>query len=432
MLALPLRHFLDSLAALFPALPAPLLDLLASLSAGPAAAVAATNYLAAIPALSSLHELPDAGIAADPSAGPAGVVTAGELPLPGSKALTLPEGVGGEVLVVPAGALAPEAPRVWAFDPGAQQDGLVLVRGRRPLAHGDALALLLCRSFEALAAARGGGGQVAAAALHELHAALGFFAAVCRGDPATAADLLHIQVPAAEGLGQRGNDRAPDLLGLASQGAAALIQAHPVPSATLAHCFAVCAALAPSCPGRVLEELLGVLGVTPLALSLAAAASPAVGEMLQDVPPLRRLLLEEAAAGGYQATQALLQLLAALLQAGCPSPALAALVSFVVQRVAPELTHRRFAQRAQRWKLATACLNVVRHALLAAPSLPSGQRPAGVVADGSEEESSAPARAVAAVLRFDAGAASCLFPLLPPDAAKLEVGAVCTLVESVF
>jgi hypothetical protein len=417
LLHAPVRHFLDGAAALFPALPAPLLAALTALTAGPAAAAAANAYLAALPALTSLHLLPDDALASDPDR-PEGLVAARELAVPGCAPLTLPEGAAGRAVPLPEGAAAE---RVWTARPSADPDSLLAVRWALPLSHGDAHQLQLCRAFAAMAAARGGGpgGAAAApAALLELQAALALFAALCRNDAATAADLLHVQVPPAEG-DAHGRPAAGggglDLLSLATQAAAALAALDPLPAAAVGHCFTICAALAPIAPGRVLAEMLSAAGVTPLALSMAAAAGGGGGG-LPEVPLLQQLAAAEAQQGAFPATQAALAAVVALLQAAAPAPALAVLVSHVVQRVMPALPQWRFAARAQRWRLTSACLNVVRHALLAAPCQPAA------AGGGDLTPGEGPlAAAVSTVLRLDAGAAACLFPLLPPDAATLEV-----------
>lgn len=421
VLHLPIYHFMQGLGALFPALPTPLLHILTALTAGPDAAAASNSYLAQLPALTCLHQLPDPAITEDAN-GAGTAVTDQELPLPGSTALTLPAGAVGEVLPCPDGAAAV----AWTCPPEVDPACLQLVRWRVPLAEGTAHWVQLCRAFEALSIARSAAAApaTAAAALAELQAALGFFAAVCRSDPATGADLLHVEVPAGDaafggydGVGGAGAVRGPDLLRLATQGAAALVELDPLPDSAvdaLASCMAICTSLAATMPGRVLEEVLQALGVSPLELSMASA--PASLTSAVDIPLLRRLLAAEAARGAYAATHALLHLVLVLLQAGAPSPATSVLLSFVLQRIMPELPQWRFTARHQRWRLTTTCLHIVRQALLAAP--PGA---AGAAGEAGGEAAGTLGAAVSAVLKYDAAMAGCLLSLLPPDAATLEV-----------
>lgn len=72
-------------------------------------------------------------------------------------------------------------------------------------------------------------------------------------------------------------------------------------------CFAICAALAEGIPGRVVEELLSLCGISP-ALAAAAGAGQAA-----ELPLLGRVLAAEGAAGRYPATQAFLRLLTSLV-----------------------------------------------------------------------------------------------------------------------
>ena len=95
------------------------------------------------------------------------------------------------------------------------------------------------------------------------------------------------------------------------------------------------------------------------------------------------------------------------------------LVSFILHRILAEHRSWRYARRAERWRLAATALRVVRHALLAAPSLPGGahggQGPGGYPGGGGV------AAAAASVLRLEVGMASCLLTALPPHASVLEV-----------
>jgi hypothetical protein len=70
----------------------------------------------------------------------------------------------------------------------------------------------------------------AAAALDELAAALGLLAACCVGDPQTALQLLHVEVPVG---GAEGGQRGPDLLSLACRAAAVLAQLAQPPTGAI-------------------------------------------------------------------------------------------------------------------------------------------------------------------------------------------------------
>ena len=188
----PLRHYLSELRALYPALPGPLLGLLEALAGSPAAAADANAYLAGLPALTCLHALGEPGIAQDANA-EGQVVVEAPLPLPGARALTLPAGGVGEVLLLPEGLdpgpaswrTAAVASGLWAVASGPalpDPEQAMLVRWRLPLSEGTGLWVLLCRGFEALEAL-GGGGARARAALAELTASLHLLAAICSHDP---------------------------------------------------------------------------------------------------------------------------------------------------------------------------------------------------------------------------------------------------------
>lgn len=69
----------------------------------------------------------------------------------------------------------------------------------------------------------------------------------------------------------------------------------------------ICAALAEGIPGRVVQELLSLCGISP-AHAAAAAAGQAV-----EVPLLSRLVAAEGATGRYPGTQAFLRLLTTLV-----------------------------------------------------------------------------------------------------------------------
>lgn len=396
----PIRHFLDGLAELFPALPVPMLRLLKALATGQSAAAHANAYLANMARLCSLHTLPDSAIAAYPNDSGA-IVTEHALLMPGAPTLSIPAGVVGEILELP-----PEAPGGWTSGPEHVTDSQHLIKWRLSVPEGTAQWVLLCRSFGALRAVQT---WRSAAALAELDAALGLLAALCAGDAGTALDLLHVEAPAGEGAGAEGV-RGADALVLASQTVAVLAEAiaqqqfdDPGPaSSALAHALKLCMAYASAAPGRVGQELCSALGVSPLNTSLATLVPGGT----QEPALLRAFIMGEGAGRQYAATQALLQLLSALVQAACPTPSLAALVAFVLQRVMPEMHHWRFDDWTERWRLATLCLTLTRHVLLLASSEGSSASPVAAV--------------VTSVLQTDAGAAACLLPLAPPEASALE------------
>jgi len=388
----------------------------------PEAAAAANGYLAGLHRLTCLHSLPDPSIGASADSEDFGVVIAEHaLPLPGASALTLPAGIAGDIIEFPRSQQFPRGGD-WTAGPHASIESLHMIRWRLTVPEGTAQWVLLCRALEALSAVQGTETDAAAAALDDLDAALGFFAAVCAGDSGTALQLLHVEAPTSAESGARGQDilllagHAVTVLSSAlsstplgnDHGAGRCHAAHASAN-TLAHAFRLLAAFAPNVPGRVADELVRALGITPLAISFAAQVP---GAAAQDTSSLLHAIVSaEGSAGRYPATLVLLQLLSTLLQAGRPSPALAPLVTFVTQRVMPELQLWKFENKAERWHLAAACLSVTRHALLAdanASGSPSGRS----VAAG-----------VALTLQTDAGASACLLPLLPPEASVLEIAA---------
>lgn len=450
----PISHFLDSLADLFPAYPLPMLRLLTALAAGtgPSAAAAAYFYLNSNTTLTWLHELPHPAISVHPG-DPTAVLTTDEIDLPGADGLTLYTNVTGDVLPIDPETGVCAAWPVWAPGADPTSGALHAVRWRLPSEADTRPWALLCRAFDALRTVQpqlSNGSALAGvnsnppaavhtqlmlshpstntnthtntttvAALLELEATLGFLAALCCGDPgSTAIHVLRFEAPAIGVMAMETDveDCGRDVIALACQTITALASAPLYPSTsptTLTHCFKLCSAFTPAASGRVADQLLGALGITPLDMSMAARASGSP----PDAPVLRQLLAAEGALGRYPATHALLNLLISLLQAACPAPSLATLVSFVVQRIAPELNHWRFEDQAERWQLAERCLTVMRQALIAAPCDLVAAAASGGAADG---ECGPIAGAVIAVLQSESGTAACLLPLLPPDASALE------------
>ncbi|KAL4443613.1 hypothetical protein ABPG75_011350 [Micractinium tetrahymenae] len=415
----PLRHFLDDLRGLYPALPAPLYTMLAALSATSDSAASANAYLAQLPSLACLHVLPDPAIEQDCNED-GDVYTQHPVALPGARALTLPQGVLGEVSDLPEGLSSTDA--LWTLPAGEDIEHVQLVKWRLALPDGVGQWILLCRMAEALAliqqappgSAAPGSAAAAhtAAALEELSCALQLLAAFCSRDPQTALELLHVELPAG---GLEGGQRGPDLLSMACQAVAVLAAVPDPPTAAIADCLSICGALAEGIPGRISLELLPLCGVSPL---LAVGAAALAQGQAPDVPLLGRVLEAEARAGRYPATQAFLALLTTLVSAASPAPALQVLVAWVLYRVMAEHRHWRYALRSERWRLAGAGLRLVRLALLSAPS-PAGDAAAehGVLA---EEGGSAIAATVAAVLRYDIGMTACLLSALPLHAEQLE------------
>ena len=460
----PVLHFLDSLAGIFPAYPIPLLRLLTALATengmpslsttnaaannntninnNTAAATAAASYLylARNTSLTWLHSLPHPAIqlreeqeggGGGNGGGGVSVTTLAEIDLPGAPGLSLHTNVVGDVLTqLDAGSGVCGAWPAWHPSPSTITTTTTTeqaIRWYLPAEEETRPWALLCRAYGALHAVsttttHSSSSSNAATAFMELDAALEFLAAVCGGDAgSTAVHILKFEAPSSSSSSSGGDGAGRrDVISLACQTIAALTTPQfstPAPpsslSSTLTHCFHLCAAYTPVAAGRVTNELLAALGITPLDVSMAARAPAA----LPEAPLLRRVLLVESEIGRYPATQAFLQLLIALLQAGCPSPSLATLVSFVVQRIAPELNHYKYENPAEKWQLAERCLIVIRQALLAAPESSK---------DSNDDENEgggitvALSAAVCSVLHTDSGIGACLLPLLPPDASALE------------
>lgn len=231
--------------------------------------------------------------------------------------LNPPQGVLGEVVPLPDGLTSTDS--LWALPPGEDIEHVQLVRWRLSLPDGAGQWILLCRLAEALALVASGGGLGSvggassarvAAAQAELAAGLGLLAAFCSRDPQTALELLHVELPTASGA-LEGGQRGPDLLSLACQAAAVLAGLPEPPAAAIADCLAICGALAEGIPGRVAHELLSLAGASP---ALVAATPPG---QAAELPLLGRVLAAEAAQGRYPATQAFIRLLTTLVSGGC-------------------------------------------------------------------------------------------------------------------
>ncbi|PSC72509.1 exostosin-like glycosyltransferase isoform B [Micractinium conductrix] len=427
----PLRHFLDDVRGLYPALPAPLYALLAALSSTADSAASANAYLASLPGLTCLHVLPDQAIEQDCNED-GDVYAQQAVALPGSRALTLPQGALGEPAPLPEGFSSTDA--LWTVAAGQDVDHVQLVRWRIKLPDGVGQWILLCRLSEALAAVQQQAASAvapssaaaahAAAALAELGAAVQLLAAVCSRDPQTALELLHVELPA--GPAAEGGQRGPDLLYLACQAVAVLVQLPEPPTAIIGDCLSICTSLAEGIPGRVVHELLSLCGVPPAMAAGAAALAPG---QAPEVPLLSRLLAAESAAGRYPATQAFLRLLTALVSAAAPALALAVLVVWVLYRLLAEHRNLRYVQRAERWRLAGMGLRLVRLALLSAPSPVAASTGDPAAALAAPEGGSAIAAAVAEVLRYDVGMTACLLCALPYHAEQLERACVETRFE---
>ena len=488
--ALPFISFLDSLSSLFPAFGIPLLRLLTALAAeapSPAAAASAYLYFSKSTSLAWLHQLPHPCIAAAsasspfPGGNPAmGVVITSALDLPGALGLTLVPGVLGAVIpfepnvgiatfyttstaaatrystwvpgVHPTQAVSPSGtsvrPRV-SLESTLSSGSLHAIRWLLPDESETRPWALLCRSFGALRAilappppspspqtsmSETDVDMDKEAALIELNVALGFFAAVCCGDPGTTAiTLLRLEAP--HGVGVEGwgggalSGEAPaparnDVLALAFHSINLLCNSrsssttrnekrrgvwNELTSSAVKHSFSLCAAFVPTAAGRVASDLLSCLGITPLDIiaatssttrSLPGALTP---PPVPTAPVLRQIIALEGEQGEYVATHALLSLLISLLQSGRPDPGLVTLVSFVLQRIAPEMNAWKFASARERWIVAERCITLTRHALLA---------------DGGD--GSIIGVVAASILQTESGVAACLLPLLPPPATVLE------------
>jgi hypothetical protein len=442
---MPVRHFLDGLSGLFPAFPRPLLLALTAMSAGPAAASAANAYLAHVPALTCLHHLPDYSFVGDPNDS-SRLITEHSVALPGAPALTLPEGVPGELLELPQGALIPRTKDTRAH----------LVRWRLSLREGTSQWVLLCRAFEAIkelrrdanddvCGARGALNQNLAEnrfiVLSDLEAMLAYLAAVCRADASSALELLHVEVPSAASSPddtespQQGGVRGPDILLLAAQVIAVLGDpastsvTHPqhimkLHCKAMAHAFRLMAAYVPLASGRVLNELRDAVGISQLAATTMLAPVGTEVRTPQGIPALRALVEMESSMGTYRATEGFLSLVQTLLQVvATPCASLTTLVSFVLHRVAMEVRRWKFACAADRWHLSAACISIVRYALQLSAT-PSATTLENVrESEGHSGGQVASSRGALSLFSLDedgSSVASCLLPLLPPHASTVE------------
>jgi nuclear pore complex protein Nup188 len=476
----PIYVFLDECRALFPAFPIPIYTMLAALSATEDSAASANAFLAHLPwGLTCLHSLDEGGLVEDVNH-EGKIHSHHALSLPGATALTLPEGTVGEALALPGTATTIQTTtggnnnnnnnnnnnemneegynnhnndgnddgtvssslvsslldRVWTLPPNCDADAIRLVNWRLPLADGIGQWILLCRSFECLktlvhgfnnsASSNGGGySDVQQAALEELSAGLALLKAVCERDPATAMELLHVEVPVvglddgptSNGYQQQFRDgampspstRGPDILSLALQAVKTLVSLPHPPIDTIGHCFIICSSLAQGIPGRVAAELLTVLGLRSFTISsihntaTTASAYDALSSSAPSIPMLNKLIKAEGVVGRYNGSISFLKLLLALCSAAEPSEALGPILQYVLFNILGQHKRWRYAVKADRWKLACTALRVVRQALLSTNAL---------------------SLALTATLQYDAGVATCLFPALPPDAFTLEKAAL--------
>ena len=469
----PIYVFLDECRALFPAFPVPIYTMLAALSATEDSAASANAFLAHLPwGLTCLHSLDEGGLVEDVNH-EGKIHSHHALSLPGATALTLPEGTVGEALALPGTATTIQTTtgcgdnngdqmneegnnnnnddgnddgtvssslvsslldRVWTLPPNCDADAIRLVNWRLPLADGIGQWILLCRSFECLKTvvhgfsnsnSNGGGySDVQQAALEELSAGLALLKALCERDPATAMELLHVEVPVVgfddgttsnayqqhyrDGAMASPSTRGPDILSLALQAVKTLVSLPHPPTDTIGHCFIICSSLAQCIPGRVAAELLTVLGLRSFTISNTntTATTASTYDALSSapsIPMLNKLIKAEGMVGRYNGSISFLKLLLALCSAAEPSEALGPILQYVLFNILGQHKRWRYVVKADRWKLACTALRVVRQALLSTNALSS---------------------ALTATLQYDAGVATCLFPALPPDAFTLEKAAL--------
>ncbi|KAJ9505706.1 hypothetical protein QJQ45_006413 [Haematococcus lacustris] len=185
-LTLPLREVVRDAAALFPAVPQPYLQLLAMTGHGPAAASAAYQHLQSLPHLVCLHQASEASVRSEGGSSVRLVHSVTWNKASSVHTMTLPEGIPGKVLPLPA-VLSGLDPRQWAlvcWDVGGTHHsfGQLLLLGR--VVHGlHCLQLSLSQAL-----------PVDAALLQELQDILTLTSTLVAAQPDLVPDLLTIAV----------------------------------------------------------------------------------------------------------------------------------------------------------------------------------------------------------------------------------------------
>ncbi|KAG2497263.1 hypothetical protein HYH03_004847 [Edaphochlamys debaryana] len=407
----PLRALLAAAARLFPAVPRPLLRLLASTAASPEAARAAYSFLQRSVSLVVLHPLPLGPGFRQLGGGEVELTEA--LPwnlAPSVPGLALPQGCVGSLCPLPAsmpelrGRYALIAWDAEVSGGGGQSRGQVLLLGR---------ASHCVAALEASLAACGPLPPPSdPRLLDDLADTLAALAALTGQEPALATDLLAQSVPFAGGTTRGWTDVAAGVLALGPALAERLLAAPGAASASalvdpssagsfggsataggalalqiLADAASLLGAIAAAAPGRVLALLPslpllaspadgaggagGLLGGLPAAVPLHAlpafSVPPRIDFFCGLLPTLSALQRElERPAGRYPLTLALLSLLSGLLEKGfsAPSP-LPAAALWVLHEVLPDHHHWRYTSAKERWALTHGSLRLLRLALTA-------------------------------------------------------------------
>lgn len=329
-----MRHQLAACAALYPALPQPLLTLLAALSGSAYSARSATTLLAGLQGISSFHAATVCRVgsacmqarhtmsvigaaarrhrgrrrgaraqppaAARPAERPTDVGRAGTtgcrrcrcMEQHASPNLSY-QGTRGEVLTIPAGATAAFGPTTPAHG------GFMLVQWAAGGPQGVAQWVLLSRACAALGQLQQGC-EHPALLLPELQHTAACVAAMGRADPTTLQELLQegMRVPVVN------TSRHMDLIDVLAGGLNVAAQVQPPPLDALAALLELATACAALVPGRAVAAVLGspLLGVTNA--SLFGRPLEATG-----VAGWAAVLRVEQQRGSYPVTMAALELL---------------------------------------------------------------------------------------------------------------------------
>ncbi|KAL6747093.1 hypothetical protein V8C86DRAFT_3034072, partial [Haematococcus lacustris] len=459
-LTLPLREVVRDAAALFPAVPQPYLQLLAMTGHGPAAASAAYHHLQALPHLVCLHQASEASVRSEGGSSVRLVHSVTWNKASSVHTMTLPEGIPGKVLPLPA-VLSGLDPRQWAlvcWDVGGTHHsfGQLLLLGR--VVHG--LHCLQLSISQAL--------PLDAALLQELQDILTLTSTLVAAQPdlcpRQAAEWVSLTTLLASsychkeagegGVGGLGSGGGGGALSSRAGGAAASASARDVVVRRLldsaAQGLVLLEALSQQQPGAVVEaverlhlmagqgtEAMGVGGVV-LASRVALAQLPEVdapaslGLALGQLPALADFQrLVEGGVRHYPVTRALLLLSTSLLARGYNQGWLAVHVVYAAQQLLPLHPQWPYQQASQRWELGAALMDLMRAAVEsgalqggagpAAPPLPSGlavgPRGAGLPGEGVVCVSGLGAWLLHQLL-FNG--AALLAPCLPPEPSLLE------------
>eukprot|EP00884_Botryococcus_braunii_P019229 jgi/Botrbrau1/5990/Bobra.104_1s0021.1 len=404
---MPILAALDEARFQYPALPVPLLTLLAALVADARSAHAAAAYFGNIDHVTTLHCIDDDEVDIDDTARNAWALE--EIPVRGNDWISIPKGTHGLVIHVPPFTAEDRAARgyedvdlntdmllvKWDLNAPPNQ-GWYLFQGR--VAH---CTSLLVEKFNEPATWW---------ATTEVGASMALLAKLGSFNPEVAFHIFQLIYRLRPGA----------TAALALNALDALCR-EPDPSLlALGNCLLVVKDIAGILPAFVLQTLEQTQLLRPAVLLLSSGMPMTSECRLSAFITLNQEM--EGKQGQYPVCIAFLELLTVLAEAGLSSPALKAYVYHVISYVLPNSPGWRYTRRSQRWEVASAGLRVLSAALEMLPS------PAAVQQGVGNREL---ADDIIKTLGFPGAMESLLFGSLPPDAWKLEGLQEATLVTEV-